>query len=127
VGAEKIRDAFVDSVVPRIEKASTLWAWKDGPAALKVFRAYFGSEIKDGQSITFTWLPGNKLETVVAGKRLGTITSKTLCWALWDTYFGKDPIETKGKKTAVELLAKKLSKKPKPAPKPEPKEGEKKD
>lgn len=121
VGAKKIRGAFVDSVNPRMAKAQKEWGWKDGPAALKTFRAYFNSEIEDGESISFTWLPGNKLVTVVAGKRMGTIQSKTLCWAIWDTYFGEDPIETKGKKNAVKLLAQRLAKKPKPKPKPAPK------
>lgn len=121
VGAKKIRGAFVDSINPRMAKAQKLWGWKDGPAALKTFRAYFKTEIEDGETIVFTWLPGNKLVTTVAGKRMGIITSKTLCWALWDTYFGEDPIETKGKKNAVKLLAKRLSKKAKPAPKPKPK------
>ncbi|MDF1839201.1 MAG: chalcone isomerase family protein [Planctomycetota bacterium] len=118
VGAKKIRGAFVDSVNPRMAKAQKEWGWKDGPAALKTFRGYFNAEIKDGQSISFTWLPGNKLVTVVAGKRMGTITSKTLCWAIWDTYFGEDPIETKGKENAVKRLAQRLAKKAKPAPKP---------
>ncbi len=120
VGAKKIRGAFVDSVNPRIAKASSEWGWKDGPAALKIFRGYFSNEIEDGQTISFTWLPGNKLVTTVAGKRMGTITSKTLCWALWDAYFGEDPVETKGKKNAVKLLATRLSKKAKPAKKKEP-------
>ncbi len=120
VGAKKIRSAFVDSVNPRIAKASKEWGWKDGPAALKTFRGYFGKEIKDGQTISFTWLPGNRLVTTVAGKRMGTITSKTLCWALWDTYFGADPVETEGKRNAVKLLAKRLSKKPKHVKKKEP-------
>lgn len=117
VGAKKIRGAFVDSINPRIAKAQKAWGWKDGPDALKIFRAYFRSEIKDGKTIVFTWLPGHRLVTTVAGKRMGTITSKTLCWALWDTYFGADPIEAKGKKNAVKLLAQRLSKKAKPAPK----------
>ncbi|MFT4647129.1 MAG: hypothetical protein ACI9X4_000336 [Glaciecola sp.] len=117
VGAKKIRGAFVDSINPRMAKAQKEWGWKDGPAALKTFRAYFSSEIKDGKTISFTWLPGNKLVTEIAGKRMGTITSKTLCWALWDTYFGIDPIETQGRKNAAKLLAQRLSKKTKPTSK----------
>ncbi|HPF13087.1 MAG TPA: chalcone isomerase family protein [Planctomycetota bacterium] len=121
VGAKKIRNAFVESVEPRLETAEKKFGWTDGAKALETFRGYFASEIQDGEQIEFAWLPGNKLVTTVAGERKGEITSKALCWALWDTYYGDDPIETSGKKTTVERLADLLSKKPKPQPKPAPK------
>lgn len=122
VGAKKIRDAFVDSVEPRIEYAAKKFGWTDGAKALQTFRGYFGNKVKDGEVIEFTWLPEHKLRTSVAGKDMGTITSKALCWALWDTYFGLDPIESKGKKTAVKQLTERLQRTPKvkpPAPKKE--------
>ncbi len=120
VGAKKIRNAFVDSVEPRIEYAAKQFGWTDGAKALQTFRAYFGNKVKNGEVIEFTWLPGHKLKTTIAGKSQGTITSKALCWALWDTYFGPDPIEKKGKKTAVQQLTERLERTPKvktPAPK----------
>ncbi len=124
VGADTIRDAFVDSVEPRIEeiekKNNDKEGWKGGAKALKTFRDYFGDEVKEGQKIEFTWLPGDKIITRVAGETLGTIESRSLSWALWDTYFGKDPIESKGKKTAVARLAKRLSKTKRLEPKVEP-------
>lgn len=122
VDAKKIRDAFVDSVEPRIEYAAKKFGWTDGAKALQTFRGYFGNKVKDGEVIEFTWLPEHKLRTTVAGKDMGTITSKALCWALWDTYFGLDPIESKGKKTAVKQLTERLQRTPKvkpPAPKKE--------
>ena len=113
VGAKKIRNAFVESVEPRIATAAKKFGWKDGAKALQTFRAYFGNKVKKGQVIEFTWLAGNKLRTTVAGKTLGTIESKALCWALWDTYFGSKPIEKKGKKTVVRQLTERLQRTPK--------------
>ena len=125
VGSKKIRDAFVDSVEPRIEHAAEKFGWKDGDKALATFRGYFGDKIRSGEVIEFMWLPGYKLTTSVAGVRKGTITSKALSWALWDTYFGADPIESKGKKNVVKELAEILERTPKVKPPAEKKDQQK--
>jgi len=118
VGAKKIRNAFVDSVEPRLKIAAKKFGWNDGAKALVEFRAYFGNKVRKGQVIEFSWLPGHKLATKVAGKDMGIVTSKALSWALWDTYFGDDPIESGGKKTSVKLLTERLARTPKVKPKP---------
>ncbi|MEZ6005451.1 MAG: chalcone isomerase family protein [Planctomycetota bacterium] len=124
VSAKKVRGAFEDSIEPRLKIAREKKGWTDGDKALTTFRSFFTKEIEDGQTIEFTWLPGHKLVTTVNGTVMQTIESKALTWALWDTYFGDDPIETKGKSTAVKRLLDILQKTPKvdPEQKDKPKE-----
>jgi hypothetical protein len=108
VDGEDVEEAFSDSLEPRIKTAAKRKDWDNGAAALKKFRSYFGNldELEEYCEVVFTWRPGGELYTSINGKAKPMLKSKSLCWALFDVYLGKDPIEDDGKEDLIERLPK---------------------
>lgn len=108
VDGEDVEEAFSDSLEPRIKTAAKRKDWDNGAAALKKFRSYFGSldELEEYCEVVFTWRPGGELYTSINGKAKPMLKSKSLCWALFDVYLGKDPIEDDGKEDLIKRLPK---------------------
>lgn len=107
VDADDMAEAFDDSLAPRIKRFTK----KDNPEVqknalktLETFRGMFTTELKKNDELIFTQLPGGKLYTRIQGKDQKVLTSKALCWALFDVYLGDDPISDSGKENFVEAL-----------------------
>jgi hypothetical protein len=76
-----------------------------GEAALTTFRSYFSLDrLTEGTELVFTCTPDGQLHSNVAGERKGQITSRALCWALFDVYLGRTPISPDGRKTAISRM-----------------------
>jgi hypothetical protein len=102
VDGDDMAEAFDDVLAPRLKKAEKKLEMPGGMEAMKVFRAYFDvDEVEEDTVLDFSWHPGGKLVTAIGGKVMGTIENKALCWALFDVYLGKDPIEEKGKASVI--------------------------
>jgi len=111
IDAEDLREAFEDSLTPRLIDTFGEPKWlKENRAHLKTFRDYFADDVADGTELLFVWRPGVKegdpggLSTTIAGKTVGSIPSSDLAWALFDCYVGDDPVS----KDDVETMAKEL-------------------
>ncbi len=101
IDSEDFNDAFEDSLAPRMKKL--LDAGEKGKssdvAALKGFFSI--DELAEETKIDFTW-KGTTLTVAMDGKKLGAIDSAALCRALWDVYFGSDPIQPEFPRKLVE-------------------------
>ena len=106
VDGEDIEEAFEDSLRPRIDSKKGKEGWDDGSKALDTFRTYFGNldELEEYGTVAMTWRPGGELHCSINGKAQKVLTSKSLCWAIFDVYLGEDPIEDDGKEALVERL-----------------------
>ncbi|MFT7677263.1 MAG: hypothetical protein ACI8QC_001241 [Planctomycetota bacterium] len=105
VDGDDVEEAFSGSIEPRIKKTKDKTQMREATKAMAKFKGFFDvKELEEGDEVIFTWLPGGKLETTVKGKRRPQIQSSALCWALFDIYLGKKPIESKGKATMVDRI-----------------------
>ena len=115
---EDFHEAFDDSLEPRVEtlvEDGVKGSMKD----IGKLKGYFkAEELFEGTKIDLTWI-GSTLHVAQDAKQLGTIESDALCRAMWDIYFGDDPIQTKMPRKLVELFPKILD----TAKKPEVKKG----
>lgn len=94
VDAEDMREAFEDQLQPRLKAKSKPEDLEQTQKLMAAFRGYFGENMKEGDSVVFTWQPGGKLHTTVNGVEKAALESHTLCWALFDVYLGPDAIST---------------------------------
>ena len=109
VDADTMAEAFEDSLWPRMKDATeTTEERTAAKAALDRFRGFFEKEAEEDQVMDFTWLPGDKLQATVDGKRFPLVESEHLCRALFDVYLGEDPISKKAKTNIFTSLYAKL-------------------
>ena len=106
VDAEDMREAFEDSLEPRLRKIAAGVENKErGKQALAKFKGQFESELKEGTDLIFTWQPDGKLHSVINGEYKGAIESRELALALFDIYLGADPISKQAKKNFARGVA----------------------
>ena len=94
---EKLVNAFKDVIEKNYEDQSAFAADMDA------FFAYFTDDAQEGDELTFTYLPGEGLTTVLNGKEKGVIENFEFVKALWTVWFGEKPASDGLKK---DLLAK---------------------
>jgi hypothetical protein len=92
VDAEDFNDAFEESLEPRMEKLI-----EDGVAGsmediAKLKGLFSLDELVENTKLDFTW-KGKTLTVAMNVKELGAIESDALCRAMWEIYFGEDPIQ----------------------------------
>lgn len=83
--SEAISEGFIDKV------------WKKKPegdlkAKLDEFIAFFGGQLKEGETIELTYLPGIGLLTSVSGQAKPIVTEPRLARDIWGIWLGADPI-----------------------------------
>jgi hypothetical protein len=100
VSGDQMREAFDEVLRPRV--VSVAARMPGGEAALDQFRTYFSLDrLHDGAVLDFTCTPDGVLHTSVGGETKPPITSRALCWALFDVYLGEHPIMSQGKRTVI--------------------------
>ena len=108
VDGEDMAEAFSDSLGPRVKAACKGLEAADAErarASVKAFEAYFSvDELKEDVEILFTWLPSGQLVTSVGGAVQGVLDAPVLCAALFDIYFGKDPISDSSKTSLISRI-----------------------
>ncbi len=72
------------------EENSSKEAFAAAAEGLKTLNGYM-VDIKDGDTMTFTYLPGSGVECRIKGKVLGTIPGKPFAQALFAVWFGPEP------------------------------------
>lgn len=82
---EKLCNAFKDVIEDNYEDMSAFAEDMD------VFLAYFKNDAQEEDELTFTYIPGKGLKTVLNGEELGVITNFEFVKALWTVWFGADP------------------------------------
>lgn len=82
---EKLCNAFKDVIEDNYEDMSAFAGDMD------VFLAYFKNDAQEEDELTFTYIPGKGLKTVLNGEELGVITNFEFVQALWTVWFGADP------------------------------------
>ncbi len=83
VGGDKIAGAFRDGIRKTLEGHDE---------AVEAFCGLFTAEVKKGESIVLSYMPGAGLLAKQAGKELGRLDEVHVIAALWATWFGDDPI-----------------------------------
>jgi hypothetical protein len=83
VGGGKIGGAFRDGIHKTLEGHDE---------NVDAFCDLFSAEIKKGESIVLSFLPGLGLSASQAGKELGLLEDADVIAALWATWFGDKPI-----------------------------------
>lgn len=102
VDGETMADAFDGALRPRVELAAAEKNMPGGVEALATFRGYFSvEEMTKEAELVFSCTPEGTLSSLVKGESLDDIQSDALCWALFDTFLGEDPISDGGKKTVI--------------------------
>ena len=102
VDGETMADAFDGALRPRVEHAAAEMNMPGGVEALEIFRRYFSvEEMTKEAELLFSCTPEGTLSSLVKGERADDIESDALCWALFDTFLGEDPISKGGKKTVI--------------------------
>lgn len=93
VDAEDVREAFEESLGPRV-KAAAKRGLPGGEEALRRFRGFFDAgELEEGDEIVFSAWPDGRLVTRVKGREPRVVESQALCQALFDVYLDQDPIQ----------------------------------
>jgi hypothetical protein len=105
VDGEDVVAAFEESLRPRIARARDQLELGDASADLERFRGFFAlDQLRDGNELRFSWSAEGVLTTEVAGELRPALHSPALCWALFDVYLGRDPIEEQGRRDLIALL-----------------------
>ena len=103
VGGDQMSEAFDGALRPRVQSVQS--TMPGGEEALNTFRGFFSVErLTEGAELVFTCTPDGNLHSAVSGERKPAISSRALCWALFDVYLGNNPISPNGKKSAVHRL-----------------------
>jgi len=104
ITGEQMSDAFEEALRPRVVQAATR-NMPGGEAALTTFRSYFSLDrLTTGVELVFTCTPDGQLHSTVAGEHKGQISSRALCWALFDVYLGRTPIMPDGRKSVISRM-----------------------
>ena len=96
---EKLVNAFKDVIEKNYEDQSAFAADMDA------FFAYFTDDAQEGDALTFTYLPGEGLTTVLNGEEKGVIENFEFVKALWTVWFGEKPASKDLKKNLLVKLA----------------------
>lgn len=84
VDAGKVAGAFRDGIRKSLPEG------RDG--AVDAFCGLFAEDLREGDEIVLTQLPGTGLAVERAGGRLGVVADAAVAAAVWATWFGDDPI-----------------------------------
>lgn len=92
IDSEDFNEAFEESLKPRMKKliGDGVAGKMEDLAALKGL--FTVEELAEGTKLDFTW-KGSTLTVAMDVKKIGAIESDALCRAMWDVYFGEDPIQ----------------------------------
>jgi hypothetical protein len=101
VTGEQMSEAFDGALRPRVQQAAGR-GMAGGEAALDQFRGYFSVErLTQGAELVFTCTADGTLHSRVSGENKQPISSRALCWALFDVYLGRNPISPPGRRTVI--------------------------
>ncbi|XP_024517125.1 fatty-acid-binding protein 2 [Selaginella moellendorffii] len=102
-----VRSAFQVSLRNRLRKIKGA----EDDEGLQIFCSYLSGDLKihKGTVIDIHWQPGGRLQTVVDGRRVGTIFSENLCRAFFDLYIGDPPVSSSAKHSIGESFARILN------------------
>jgi hypothetical protein len=101
VTGEQMSEAFDGALRPRVQQAAGR-GMAGGETALDQFRGYFSVErLTQGTELVFTCTADGTLHSRVAGEAKPPISSRALCWALFDVYLGRNPISPPGRRTVI--------------------------
>ncbi len=87
--ASRIADAIARGFIENV--------WKSPPDSslaeeLERYIAFFGGELKEGQRLDVTYLPGHGMFTSVSGEPRPLVTEPRLAHGIWSIWLGKTPI-----------------------------------
>ena len=100
VSGDQMSEAFDGALRPRVQAIQS--SMPGGLEALTTFRGFFSVErLTEGAELVFSCTPDGNLHSSVVNERKPAISSRALCWALFDVYLGSNPISANGKKSAV--------------------------
>jgi hypothetical protein len=106
VTGDDLRDGFRDALIPRLKSRPDAEA---GLEALARYMSFFENrKLPDGTVLFFTCHSGGTLETRIASEQQPSIESPALCWALVNTFLGKDPMNGDLKRALVRQLPRAL-------------------
>ena len=101
VSGDQMSEAFNEVLGPRVTAAAGR-GMPGGEQALATFRTYFSVDrLTSGTELLFTCAADGTMHVSVGGERKAPISSRALCWALFDVYLGATPISPSGKRTAI--------------------------
>jgi len=96
---EKLVNAFKDVIEKNYKDYSAFAADMD------LFFAYFTDDAQEGDALSFTYLPGEGLTTVLNGEKKGVIENFDFVKALWTVWFGEKPASGDLKKSLLVKVA----------------------
>jgi len=101
VRGEQMSEAFDGALRPRVVAAAGR-GMPGGEDALNTFRGYFSLDrLTQGAELVFTCTADGTFHSTVAGEGKAPISSRALCWALFDVYLGSSPISASGKRSVI--------------------------
>ncbi len=101
VRGEQMSEAFDGALRPRVIAAAGR-GMPGGEEALNTFRGYFSLDrLTSGAELVFTCTSDGTFHSNVVGETKPPISSRALCWALFDVYLGSNPISAAGKRTVI--------------------------
>jgi hypothetical protein len=106
VDGEDVAEAFDDFLDPGIRAiARDEKQLEAGLTAMREMRGYFASgKLNEEDELIFVWEMPAKMHTILNGRELGVIDNWHLCYALFNTFLGKDPIDKDAKKAIISGL-----------------------
>jgi hypothetical protein len=117
VGGKAVANSFDDALTPRVRRAATELGLAGGEHALTTFRGFFNlEEVAKGTEIVFSCDADGRLTTSVGDVSRPTVTSRALCWALFDVYLGEKPVSRDARANLVARFADVLASGRAPAP-----------
>jgi hypothetical protein len=96
---EKLINAFKDVIEKNYDDKSAF------AEDMETFFAYFTADAQEGDELTFTYLPGKGLTTVLNGEEMGVIDNFAFVKALWTVWFGAKPASDGLKKDLLARIA----------------------
>jgi hypothetical protein len=100
VGGDKIVEAFREGF-------DKTWKAKPGPdlaTDLDEFLAWFDGGMKEGDTIELTYIPGEGLYTVVAGRAHPVVRNPSIARSLWSIWLGPEPVSGDLRRDLVRFL-----------------------
>jgi hypothetical protein len=101
VSGEQMSEAFDGALRPRVIAAAGR-GMPGGEDALNTFRGYFSLDrLTSGAELVFSCTADGTFHSRVVGEAKAPISSRALCWALFDVYLGSSPISPNGKRSVI--------------------------
>ncbi len=105
VGGSDVANSFDDALKPRVRRAAAERGMAGGEQALATFRGFFNlDEVAKGTEIVFSCDADGRLTTSVGEASRPGITSRALCWALFDVYLGEKPVSKDARASVITRL-----------------------